>query len=120
MNRILYLDDLRTPLEVKDGVFTIVRNFEEFKYQIENSEQFDYISFDNDLATDPIDGQYIADWLLNYFINNEVLMTSIITIHSDNSVAVDNIKSKFDTYFKVFNINKKAVRFQWDYEVYEN
>lgn len=114
----LYLDDIRIPIEIPNNVsqWDIVRNFDEFKNAIYN-KHYDLISFDNDLATDPIDGCYITDWLLNYCVENNIILNSTITIHSDNNVAVDNMLSKFRTYKKIFKTNLNVYQFQWKHMI---
>jgi hypothetical protein len=49
IKKILYLDDVRTPLEF--GIY-IARNYEQFVFELENHGPFDLVSIDHDLAPD--------------------------------------------------------------------
>lgn len=129
----LYLDDFRSPKQSyqitnhKAYLFydwVVVRNYEEFVDKIIKFGIPDICSFDHDLAdehynpdlygSETYDEVYdtfesktgfdCAKWLINYCIDNNLKLPRSIMIHSQNIAGSANIKSLFETYYKVHNI----------------
>ena len=127
MSYKLFLDDVRRPettytyMELpvlcEDG-WIIVRNYYAFITLIEKKGMPDVIAFDHDLADihykvqdfdyDREDyektGYHCAKWLIDYSMDNNEELPKEIIIHSMNPYGSANIKSLFDTYFKVHEI----------------
>lgn len=133
MSYNLFLDDIRRPedafgymqLPIYISIdWIIVRNYYAFITLIQKKGIPEIISFDHDLADvhykeqnfDYIDenyektGYHCAKWLLDYCIDNDKEIPAEIIIHSMNPVGSINIKSLFDTYYKVFNMNKEPIK----------
>jgi len=124
---LLFLDDDRDPNEVfgytNDQIYllkwVVVRNYDEYVKCIIDNGIPDVISYDHDLGHEHysvqsnIDysifkektGFHCAKWLINHCIDNKLELPETILIHSWNRVGAANIKSLFDTYNKVKDIN---------------
>ncbi|MDA3779923.1 MAG: hypothetical protein PF487_06850 [Bacteroidales bacterium] len=50
------------------------------------------------------------DWLIDYCVDNELELPHEIIIHSMNPYGSENIKSLFNTYFKVYNIEDSQIK----------
>ena len=121
----LFLDDFRSlqdahfylPLpEYCTEEWVIVRNYDEFVKYIEENGLPKMVSFDHDLAdvhyeqVPEIDydgyqektGYHCAKWLIDYCLDNDKKLPPRIIIHSMNRVGAENIKSLFDTYYKIW------------------
>lgn len=121
----LFLDDIRMPAEVYGYTNTdiylldnwiIVRNYDEFIKHIEENGIPNIISFDHDLGFEHYEeqknidynqftektGYDCAKWLINYCLDNNLNIPTTILIHSMNIVGVENIKSLFNTYKKLY------------------
>lgn len=128
----LFLDDFRFPNDASNYMFDpiyssvewiIVRNYYAFITIIQNKGIPDNISFDHDLAdchyknqifdyddeTKEKTGYHCAKWLINYCIDNSLDLPKKINIHSMNPYGTKNIKSLFETFFKINNINYKPI-----------
>jgi hypothetical protein len=125
MSYNLFLDDYRFPKETVDYMFIpiytseewiIVRNYYAFITIIQKKGLPDIISFDHDLAdvhyknqvfdyndeTLEKTGYHCAKWLIDYCLDNNLEVPTRILIHSMNPYGTQNIKSVFETYFKVY------------------
>jgi hypothetical protein len=125
----LFLDDVRRPKTTfqymglpiyNEPNWIIVRNYYAFISLIETKGLPDVISFDHDLSfehykqqnfdyTDETyekTGYHCAKWLIDYCIDNELKVPTRIIVHSMNSYGSLNIKSLFETYFRVYDINE--------------
>lgn len=115
----IYLDDIRTPIDID---WCIVRTFDEFiekinHYGLENIEQ---ISLDHDLGIEAMNEYYTntkfnniikyeninektgydaAKYLVNKAIDDNLTLP-YITVHSVNAVGSDNIITYINNYFK--------------------
>lgn len=118
--RLLFLDDIRFPIEAyhytKQDVFLrndwhIVRNYEQFVNRILEKGLPEMISFDHDLA----DEYYIkhnssdltertsyecAKWLIEYCLDNQVDLPKFYS-HSMNPVGKENILSLLENFKKL-------------------
>jgi len=133
MSYKLFLDDVRRPETTFHymglPVFTepnwiIVRNYYAFISLIEKKGIPEVIAFDHDLADEHYKkqefdynneesektGYHCAKWLIDYCMDNELELPIKIIIHSMNPYGSMNIKSLFDTYFKVYNIEHSAIK----------
>jgi hypothetical protein len=133
----LFLDDFRMPKDAFEYMklpiyisveWIIVRNYYAFITLIENKGVPDIISFDHDLADEHYNeqivkgqtyqeiydmftektGYHCAKWLIDYCIDNNKKLPADILIHSMNPAGSMNIKSLFETYFKVYNIDQSG------------
>jgi hypothetical protein len=132
---ILFLDDLRIPSDVGDYIFPvelrllynhkdwkIVRNFEEFVYQIKYYGLPALVSFDHDLGEEEVikgndqsdkkektgqnqgkSGYDCAKWLVDYCISKKEKLPDFL-VHSMNPVGSQNIK-EYLLNFKKFQDN---------------
>lgn len=105
--------------------WVIVRNYDEFIKTIQERGIPELVSFDHDLADEHYrvsmynpDGHYsnyytdgtfkektgysCAKWLLDYCMDNKLLLPKHILVHSMNPIGGENIKSLFDTYNKIY------------------
>jgi len=104
----------------------VVRNYHAFISLIEGKGIPEIISFDHDLADEHYDyqehldgdyydimtektGYHCAKWLIDYCIDNNRELPATILIHSMNPAGSMNIKSLFQSYFKVMNITSSGV-----------
>lgn len=129
---MLFLDDIRRP----KGTFSymglpvfneknwiIVRNYYAFISLIEKKGIPEVISFDHDLADEHYKqqefdyskedsektGYHCAKWLIDYCMDNKLELPHEIIIHSMNPYGSMNIKSLFETYFKVHEIEHNSI-----------
>ncbi len=132
MSYKLFLDDVRRPKSTfhymrlpiyNEPNWIVVRNYYAFISIIQSKGLPEVISFDHDLADihykeqnfnyeDPDyekTGYHCAKWLIDYCLDNELEVPTRIIIHSMNPAGTQNIKSLFDTYFKVYEINYKEI-----------
>jgi hypothetical protein len=125
----LFLDDFRNPEDVilykprcsyyVDRDWVIVRNYDEFVKIIKEKGIPIAVSFDHDLADEHYGledyvwnneydqfkektGYHCAKWLIEYCIDNNKELPKVIFIHSMNPAGAQNIKSLFDTYYKIY------------------
>ena len=124
----LFLDDLRIPEQAfsytrnpiyLDPDWVIVRNYDEFVKTIEERGIPDMVSFDHDLADEHYGledhvwdncyelmrektGYHCAQWLIYYCIDNKLMISKKVYIHSMNPAGAKNIESLFRTYEKVY------------------
>lgn len=132
MSYNLFLDDVRIPKKTYSYMqlpvylevdWVIVRNYYAFISLIQNKGIPRMISFDHDLADihykvqnfDYNDenyektGYHCARWLIDYCMDNNKKVPTKIIIHSMNPVGSINIKSLFQTYFKVYDIDYNPI-----------
>jgi len=124
----LFLDDIRIPADVftyiKNPIYleldwVIVRNYDEFVKAIEERGVPDVVSFDHDLADEHYGlddyvwnseydmfkektGYHCAQWLIYHCIDNKLMISKKVYIHSMNPVGTKNIDSLFRTYEKIY------------------
>lgn len=129
---MLFLDDVRRPATTfsymelpiyNETDWIIVKNYYAFISIIQKKGVPELISFDHDLADihykeqnfDYDDenyektGYHCAKWLIDYCMDNELKVPTKIIIHSMNPVGSLNIKSLFETYFKVYDIKYEPI-----------
>lgn len=129
----LFLDDIRIPDDVLAYTnnliyiqipWKIVRNYEDFIKAIKEDGIPYVISFDHDLADIHYNhqqninydnfsektGYHCAKWLIDYCIDNNKELPSEIIIHSMNPYGSLNIKSLFETYFRVHEIEHAPIK----------
>lgn len=133
----LFLDDFRMPKDAFEYMklpiyisvdWSIVRNYYAFVQIIEGKGVPDIISFDHDLADEHYDpqimdgmtydeiydmfqektGYHCAKWLIEYCIDNNEKLPAEIYIHSMNPAGSMNIKSLFETYYKLYSIDQSG------------
>lgn len=133
MSYNLFLDDIRRPedaffymsLPVFNSVeWIIVRNYYAFITLIEKKGIPEIIAFDHDLADEHYKqqdfdydkedyektGYHCAKWLIDYCLDNKKELPKEIIIHSMNPYGSRNIKSLFDTYIKVYNLEHSPIK----------
>jgi len=133
MSYKLFLDDVRRPATTFSYMelpvflepnWVIVRNYYAFISLIQKKGIPDVIAFDHDLADihykvqdfnyeDPDyekTGYHCARWLIDYCMDNNKELPHEIIIHSMNPYGSVNIKSLFDTYFKVWNVEHSVIK----------
>ena len=133
MSYKLFLDDVRRPettytyMELPvflEDDWIIVRNYYAFITLVEKKGIPDVVAFDHDLADvhykqqdfDYADenlektGYHCAKWLIDYCMDNEKELPKKIIVHSMNPYGSKNIKSLFDTYFKVYDIQYEPIQ----------
>jgi len=153
----LYLDDLREPVQSFHITlhkaylsldWLVVRNYEEFQNAILTHGIPDVLSLDHDLADEHYDpdlygsetynelydkfefktGYDCAKWLIEHCIDTSQKLPRSIMIHTQNCDGGANMKSLFETYYKVNKITDREkindVRyihrgFQYIYSGYE-
>jgi len=114
MKTLLWLDDIRNPLEGDWLIFSPisrpynvvwVKNFEEFTEWIIQNGLPDGICFDHDLGADEetsklfLSGFDCTKWLVDYCINNDFDFPKY-NIQSANPVGKDNINGYIQSYIK--------------------
>ena len=133
----LFLDDFRMPKDAFEYMklpiyisveWIVVRNYYAFIALIEGKGIPDIISFDHDLAYEHYDpkivegepyekiydmfrektGYHCAKWLIDYCIDNNEKLPAEIFIHSMNPAGSMNIKSLFETYFKLYGVDQSG------------
>lgn len=129
----IFLDDIRRPEDVfkymyldifNETDWIIVRNYYAFISLIEKKGIPEVIAFDHDLADvhykkhvfnyddENIEktGYHCAKWLIYYCMDNKLELPNEIIIHSMNPYGSENIKSLFNTYFKVYGIEHSSIK----------
>ena len=130
---MLFLDDVRRPEDAFNYMhlpvfnlveWIIVRNYYAFITLIEKKGMPDVIAFDHDLADihykeqnfdyDREDyektGYHCAKWLIDYCMDNNEELPKEIIVHSMNPYGSRNIKSLFDTYIKVYDLEHSTIK----------
>jgi hypothetical protein len=133
MSYNLFLDDVRTPESTHEFMhmpvylqadWVVVRDYEEFVSKVLSKGVPDMISFDHDLADAHYDqqnfdydkegeektGYHCAKWLIDYCLDNKLKVPTKIIVHSMNPIGSLNIKSLFETYFKVYDIDYNPIQ----------
>lgn len=124
----IFLDDIRLPsMSHRSGKglgeqysdlenWTIVRDFFEFKYLIDNQfDSIDLISFDHDLACviDGVEytGKSAADYLINFCLDNNKKIPNWF-VHSDNTSGKQNIIGTLISYLnKIEGVDTSDFRY---------
>jgi len=132
MSYNLFLDDFRRPVDAFDYMhlpiynlleWKIVRNYYAFVSIIEGKGVPEIISFDHDLADESYinqefdyndenqekTGYHCAKWLIDYCLDNNKELPKQIIVHSMNPYGSMNIKSLFETFFKIYNIENQKI-----------
>lgn len=130
-NKYVFLDDYRMPKDVYEytknpiyllDIWIIVRNYYAFITLTQNMGIAAGYSFDHDLSDShyntelniPYDqytektGYHCALWLINYCIDNNEKLPAEIYIHSMNPAGSMNIKSLFETYYKLYSVDQSG------------
>jgi uncharacterized protein (UPF0297 family) len=125
--KYLYLDDWRKPNQsfydtgnpIYLSDWDVVKNYNQFIDYITINGIPDTISFDHDIDDSHYGktnlkeiydllkektGYHCALWLINYCIDNNLKLPNTVLIHSMSVEGAKNIKSLFETYYKVNNI----------------
>ena len=95
----VYLDDLR---DAPSPEYKVIRSYDEFVdyfMSVGNMTRMHIVSFDHDLGPGK-NGYDCAKWLVNWCMEHGYGVPTY-TIHSANPVGAENIKSVFETYYKV-------------------
>lgn len=100
--KAIFLDDERFP-KTKTRKWRILRSGEETITHIAKYGCPLYISFDNDLGTDKLEGIDVAHWLVEMDLNNKYFIPKDFefNIHSANSIAGPRIYSLLTQYLKM-------------------
>ena len=108
MQRLLWLDDYRTPKDylIRDYEITWVKTFEEFCAHLENDGLPDIVCFDHDLGTEK-SGYDCAKYLVNYCQQHNLDIPQY-DIQSSNVVGKENIRSLMDNWHRLF-ISKSQI-----------
>lgn len=102
MKKLLWLDDLRNPIDYVTGDYDIswVKNYEEFcKFIVENGLP-DIICFDHDLSEEK-SGYDCAKFVVNYCQEHNLDIPTY-DIQSSNNVGKENIRSLMNNWHRVF------------------
>ena len=128
----LFLDDVRSPKSAYSYMqlpiylqaeWIVVRNYYAFISLIQSKGVPDMISFDHDLADEHYKvqdfnysneeyektGYHCAKWLIDYCLDNKKELPKKIIVHSMNPYGSQNIKSLFETFFKVYEIDYNPI-----------
>lgn len=126
----LYLDDVRTPIDVD---WDIARNYEDFVKYIEDVglDNISLISFDHDLGDTAMQEYYsnvvnnyelnydnitektgydCVKWLINHYLDNDFKTFPKIQVHSANPIGAANIIGYVNNFFKNLNIKDIAIQ----------
>jgi len=108
----LFVDDERNPSDVFWGDFdystldwVIVKNYEEFIFEINNKDLPENISFDNDLRSEK-EGYDCLKWLILWCIDNKKELPNLY-FHTQNEVAKDNMETYLKCYLRFYKKNGK-------------
>jgi len=124
MSYNLFLDDFRRPEDAFNYMglpiynledWVVVRNYYAFISVIQGKGIPEVISFDHDLADEHYKeqdfdydapdyektGYHCAKWLIDYCLDNEKELPKRIIVHSMNPYGSMNIKSLFESFYKV-------------------
>lgn len=116
MKKLLWLDDIRNPLENDWLIFSPIeqpfkciwlKSYNEFTKWITNNGLPDAICFDHDLGCDSQEieektGYDCAKWLVDYCIDNN-LKIPLYNIQSANPIGKDNINNLLKSFVKNFS-----------------
>jgi len=139
MKRALYLDDVRTPLDI--DIWEVVRSYEELVAVIKKNGliQYDFVSLDHDLGESAMLEYYnnVKDnFELDYdnikektgydaakFLVNESMETGvrmpIVYVHSANPIGSANIMGYVNNYYKNCGREQACVRVQIPHKIEE-
>lgn len=117
MKWILFLDDIRFPVDAKlvfpiTDLVIIVRSYEDAVWNVRRYGIPSQIHFDHDLADDHYingdgerTGYSFAKWLGEYIMENNLKLPEDFSyyVHSMNPVGAANIKSYMDNFLRFYN-----------------
>lgn len=125
MKWILFLDDIRFPVDAKlafptDELVIIARSFDDAVWYVKRYGVPSQIHFDHDLADDHYiigDGEKtgftFAKWFCDFVLDNNIILPQEFTyrVHSMNPVGTENIRSYMNNFLKVYNekIENKSI-----------
>lgn len=112
MNYSIFLDDERWPehvtwVELPSTRWLVVRNYQQFKDNIQLRGMPEYVTFDHDLqdfySFDPESGECVEEhtgmsclkWLVDYCQDHD-MMLPVCFFHSMNPIGVKNMKSYYE------------------------
>jgi hypothetical protein len=110
MSYRMFIDDERTP--PGDGIWIIVRSFDDFTFALEMWGFPYYISFDHDLGDGVPTGYDIAHWIVGTDLNagGKFLPADFaFTVHSMNPIGAANIQGLLDNYLAHRTLTDKIV-----------
>jgi len=133
MSYKLFLDDVRTPESTyhymrlpvyNTGGWVIVRDYNDFLSTVIMRGVPEIISFDHDLAdfhylnqepdyddeTIEKTGYHCAKWLIYHCLDKKLELPPLVIVHSMNESGSKNIKSLFDTYYKVYDLDYEPIK----------
>lgn len=116
MKWILFLDDIRFPVDVKlafdtNDLVIIARSFDDAVWYVLRHGLPYQIYFDHDLADDHYEngdgektGLTFAKWFCDYIMDNSLDIPEDFQyyVHSANPVGAENIKSYMQNFLKVY------------------
>lgn len=128
MNTKIYLDDMRTPI---DPDWVVVRNFDEFVYQVNliGLENISLISLDHDLGDSAMKewhtnvyhnftlnydnikektGMDCAKWLVEQWLDGKPVVD--VVVHSANAIGSANMMGYINNYRHVNKLPQNCVR----------
>lgn len=111
MKKLLWLDDIRNPLEgdwltyspISHDEVIWVKSYNEFVFWIKTNGLPDAICFDHDLGMDVEEktGHDCAKWLVNYCMDNNKKLP-LYNIQSANPVGKDNIDGLLKNFIEKY------------------
>jgi hypothetical protein len=136
MKKRIYLDDVRTPVDVENWV--VVRNYEEFVDKVNEIglENIELISLDHDLGDSAM-----REWHVNVYRNYELNYDNItektgmdctkwlvekwldgspvveVVVHSANAIGSANMMGYINNYRHINGLPQTCVRVQWAHTV---
>jgi hypothetical protein len=136
MKTRIYLDDVRTPVDIENWV--VVRNYEQFVDKINEIglENIELISLDHDLGDTAM-----AEWHKNVYHNYELNYDNItektgmdctkwlvekwmdgapvvdVVVHSANAIGSANMMGYINNYRHIHRLPQNCVRVQWAHTV---
>ena len=99
----IWLDDFRSPMIPQTENIAWVKTYDEFVAQVKafgKDISICIVHFDHDLGEGK-NGYDCAKWLVNWCMDNGYKAPSY-EIHSANPVGAENIKSIFESYYKIY------------------
>lgn len=141
MKTSLYLDDIRTPIEIPPGYgeWNIVRNYDQFVKWIDENGIPDLISFDHDLAEEHMNDYYdqllhngfqhpnyglyrektgldCARYAVEYCQKHNVALKQCV-VHSHNPVGSTNIQSFINGFHRHMGQDETCYKGKFEFKV---
>jgi hypothetical protein len=136
MKKRIYLDDVRTPVDVENWV--VVRNYEEFVDKVNEIglENIELISLDHDLGDSAMrewhtnvyhnyvlnydnitekTGMDCAKWLVEKWLDGSPVVE--VVVHSANAIGSSNMTGLINNYRHIHKLPQNCVRVQWAHTV---